>query len=130
MRGRAIDEQIRDQVVAAVLAGLGVSEIARQYHLPKSTVSRIRNEVAPERLEQVGTEHRARLDDLLLSALSDNLTAQSAIAKLASDQNYLRGYGPSAVAELYTALADKAVRLLEAASWADDPAERSAEAAP
>lgn len=114
-RGKAINEEARALVMAALLSGLGVNEVARQYQLPKSTVSRIRAELGP-RLEQVGTEVRASLDDLLLNALSANLNAQARIAEAVSEPTYITQQPASSVADLYETLADKAIRLLEAAS--------------
>lgn len=114
MRGKAHSDEVRAEAIAALLAGLGVSEVARKYNLPKQTVSRLRADLG-DQLGQVGTENRARLDDLLLDALASNLAAQAAITEAVSDENYIRGQDASAIAELYETLADKAIRLLEAA---------------
>jgi transposase-like protein len=129
-RGKAHSEELRQQVMAALLAGISASEVARRYSLPRSTVSRIRSELEP-RLEQVGTESRVDLDTLLLDALAANLGAQKRIVTTASEPDFIRKQTAEGVATLYEAFADKAIRLLEAASigegaGADTEAEASA----
>jgi hypothetical protein len=111
--------------MAALLSGLSIAEVSRQYNLPKQTVSRIKNEMVPEQLGQIGTEKRHRLDDLLLDALASNLAAQKRIADTVSEPEYVRKQSATAVAELYEVLADKAVRLLEAASFGEEDADAS-----
>lgn len=118
MRGKAHSDEVRAEIASALLAGLGITEVAEKYNLPKSTVSRIRDEISAEKLEQVGTEKRARIDELLLDCLAANLQAQKKIAETVSEPHYIRKQSASAVADLYETLADKAIRLLEAASAA------------
>ncbi len=119
MARRAISDEVRTAVQAALLAGIGISETARQYQLSKSTVSAIRAQLGPEVVQKVRTETRERLDDLLLDALRANLGAQKRIVEAASEPSYLREQPASDIASLYTAIADKAIRLLEAASLGD-----------
>lgn len=118
MRGRRHDEKLKAEVAAALLAGLSVAEASRRYQLPPSTVSRIKAEL-PEQLDEVGTEARLELDELLLAALGANLKAQKRILDTVSEPDYVRGQGATAIADLYETIADQAVRLLEAASFGD-----------
>ena len=64
----AYDETVKAQVIAALLTGEGVSEVARKFNMPKTTVFRFKSELVPERMEQIGTEKRERIDDLLLES--------------------------------------------------------------
>lgn len=126
MRGKAHSDELREEVKTAILAGLGISEVAQKYNLPKSTVCRIRDEVVPNELERVGTEKRERLDDLLLDCLASNLRAQKAITDAVFEQEFIRKQTASDFKLLYETFADKAVRLLETASAAgvgEDPEE-------
>ena len=54
----AYDETVKAQVIAALLTGEGVSEVARKFNMPKTTVFRFKSELVPERMEQIGTEKR------------------------------------------------------------------------
>lgn len=117
MRGSDIPEDVRSQVIGALLAGIGVRETARQYALPASTVSTIKAGLG-DRLPRSEPE-RATLDELLLSSLGTHIQATAAIARLASSDEYLKGQSAREVAALHEAIASHAVRLLEAAALSD-----------
>lgn len=117
MRGSDIPDEVRSQVIGALLSGIGVREAARQYALPASTVSTIKAGLG-DRLPQTEPE-RATLDELLLSSLGAHVQATAAIARLASSDEYLKGQSAREVASLHEALANHAVRLLEAAALSE-----------
>ncbi len=118
--------EVRAQVIAALLAGQGVLEVARQYKLPKQTVSRFKNSCVPDELGRVGPKNRETLDSLLLEAVSANISALTAIADAVSEPEYVSKQPADSVGVLYGILADKAVRFLEAASFgAGDAPEES-----
>lgn len=122
-RGKAHSEETRATVMAALLAGQGVTEIARQYQVPKATISRIKNEVLPDELEQVGTEKRARVENLLFSYLTRNLEALGNQCEVAGREAYINQQSGSDLATLHGVMADKAIRLLEAAALASEDTE-------
>jgi transposase-like protein len=119
MRGRAHSDETRAAVIAALLEGQGVTQIAEAFALPKATVSRIKNELAPEQLEQVGTEKRERIEDLVETHLRESLNACAAIARHAANPRWLSRQNAADVAVLYGVLTDKSIRILEAAQAAD-----------
>lgn len=114
----AHSDEVKAQVFAALLAGGTVTEVATRYNLPKQTVSRIKRDLSPDEMVQIGTEKRVRIDDLLLSCMAENLTALNKIAKASSDPNYIKNQPAESVAVLYREIASVTVRLLEAASAA------------
>lgn len=118
-KGKAHSDEVRAQAVAALLAGQGVSEVARQYKLPKSTVSRLKNSLAPQVLEQVGTEKRESLAGLIEEHLSTSLKSATKLAhKVGTDDNWFTKQSADEIAILYGVLTDKAIRILEAAEAA------------
>jgi len=114
----AHSDEVKAQVMAALLSGDGVSEVARKLNLPKTTVHRIKSEISSEKLEQVQTEKRERIDDLLLDTMSANLSALSRIARASSEPSYIKTQPAESVAVLYREVASTTIRLLEAASAA------------
>jgi hypothetical protein len=122
-RGVQISDEVRAKVIAELLAGAAVNATARKYSLPKSTVSRIRSEVAPEQLEQVGTEKRQRIDDLLLECISVHVEATIAIARHVSTKEFLAAKSAESIVEVHREMSDTALRLLEAASAAEPEGE-------
>lgn len=119
MKGKAHSDEVRAQVIAALLAGQGVTEVARAYKVPKATVSRIKNELTPAQLEQVGTEKRERIGDLIEGHLSASLKAAATIARKTTDDAWLTKQNAADIAVFYGVLTDKAVRILEAAESAN-----------
>jgi hypothetical protein len=115
-RGKAHSDDIRAEVIAALLAGEGVNDVARRMQLPKQTVSRIRNDVMPEQLGQVGTEKAVQMESMIVDYLGSNVKAMKAICEVASDATYLKKQSADALAQLHAELATRAFRLLEAES--------------
>jgi transposase-like protein len=113
-KGKAHDDSTRAAVMAALLAGQGVSEVARQFKLSKSVVSRMKSEISKGELEQVGTKKQIEFGEKLGDYLSKTLDALAVQAELFGDETYLRGQPVSDLAVLHGIQADKAVRLLEA----------------
>lgn len=119
-RGKAHSDEVRAEVMAALLAGLSVSDVARKYALDKSVVSRIRASLDSEKLQQVATENEIRIDQHLAEALQAHLKLQQAIATVCANENYLREQTASDIADLLKVSQDHSVRLLEAASNFDE----------
>lgn len=116
MKGQAHSTEKRAEVIAALLAGQGVNEVARQYKIPKATVSRLKNTLTSEQLEQVGTEKRERLADLIEGHLRQSLRAAQALArKVETNDDWFIKQNAADVGVLYGILTDKSVRILEAA---------------
>jgi len=108
MTRKVYDPEQKAAVMAALLAGQGVAEVARQYRLPKSTVSRWRQEAraAAGRSEDIG--------EILLEYLRENLVTLRAQAIHFRDPDWLRQWPAEQLAVLHGVMTDKAVRLLEA----------------
>lgn len=118
-RGKAHDEETKAAIVAALLAGQAVSEISRTYSLPETTVRRMRNQLNPDKLAEVGGKKENRIDELLVLYLEANLTALAVQSRVAGDETYLKRFPPQQLAVLHGVMADKAVRLIEAGARAD-----------
>lgn len=114
-KGKAKDDPTRAAVMAALLEGQGVSKIARDMKVSKSTVSRYKNELLPAQLEQVGTEKRDKITALIESHLETSLTCANELAtKAATNKAWFNKQSAEGIAVLYGVLSDKAIRILEA----------------
>lgn len=126
MRGQRTDPALVAAAESALLANQAVSDVARSLNLPKQTVSRIAAGLG-DKLGQVGTGGGgdaigAKLAELILA----NAEGMIGIAKVAKDPSYLKTQQAGGLAQLYAALADTTLQLLEAAenaSGQDQPAE-------
>lgn len=100
--------EVRAQAMAALLAGQGVNEVAEEYKLPPSTVSRWKAKAREEagRSDDVG--------ELLLAYLTENLRTLRAQVETFREPEWLRAQEADAAAVLHGVLCDKSIRLLEA----------------
>lgn len=114
-RGKAHDQETRSAVIAALLSGQGVSEVAKQYNLNPSVVSRLKASIAPEDLEKVATVKKEQLTDLVEAHLIASLKAAVAIAGQANDDSWRSKQPASELAVFYGVLSDKSIRLIEIA---------------
>lgn len=119
-RGVPHSDETKAAVMAALISGQGVNEVAREYKLDSGLVSRWKQGLSTAELQQVAVENSRRIEGLLLGYLEANLAALKAQSTLAGDVNYLKQFPPQQLAVLHGVMADKAVRLIEAASAATD----------
>jgi len=103
-------EGIRSAAKAALLAGQSVGEVAEEYRLPLSTVSRWGRIVREEFSDS--EEVSALLLEFLAVALETTIEQQIFFR----DVDWMRGQKASDLAILHGVTTDKVVRLLEAMS--------------
>ena len=120
-------DETRAAVLAALLAGQGVSEVARQYHLSTGLVSNWKKAfLTSEQLEQIKAKSNDDFSSLLADYLREALVTLKVQVEFFRDNAWLRKQSAHEVAVLHGVTTDKAIRLLEAAQAADE--QRSAEA--
>lgn len=102
------EPEVRAEVMAALLAGQGVSAVSREYNIPSSTVSRWKRKAREEagRSDDVG--------ELLLGYLRENLETLTAQARHFRDPAWMKRWPAEQMAVLHGIVCDKTVRLLEA----------------
>ena len=98
-------------VMSALLTGQSVSSVAREYDIPKGTVSGWKKEVIKPTNP---TQKNEEIGELLVGYLRENLKALTAQAEQFQDKDWLREQSAESVAVLHGVMTDKAVRLLEA----------------
>lgn len=123
MARREYSEETKAQVMAALLAGQSVNSAAREYQIPKGTISHWRNTAtgkvaesaaAADLSESDRTQKSASLDELLLSYVETNLVTLREQAEFFRDRQWLTRQQASELAVLHGVIADKTIRILEA----------------
>ncbi len=112
-RGKAHSDEVKAQVMAALLAGQGVADAARQYHLPEGTVAEWKRQV-----HGVQSLKKDELSDLVSGCLREFITSVQVYARETRDPEYIKKQPASEIAVLLGVVADKAFRILEAAEVA------------
>lgn len=115
MKGRQHSEQVRAQVIAALLAGQGVTEVATQYNLAKSVVSRLKASLSDGEMEQVGTQKRLSLATLIENLLRMSLETATRLAHNSQDEQWFYKQNAADVAILFGVITDKSIKIVEAA---------------
>lgn len=107
-------QDVKAAVMAALMEGQSIAEVAREYSIPEGTIKSWRFRQKNEPVAVVATDKRQAIGDLLLGYLEANLTALQAQVKVFSDPDWLKKQDASEAAVLHGVMTDKAVRLLEA----------------
>lgn len=104
---RVHDPALRAAAMAACLAGQSVGAIAREYKLPKTTVSRWRTEARASagRSDDIGS--------LLLAYVRSGLETVTAMHAVMRNPTYLMKQSAGELAVLHGVQVDKLVRILE-----------------
>jgi transposase-like protein len=111
MRGKPHSAEVKAQVMAALMAGQGVSEVARAHDLPVKTVHEWAS--SPE-FAKVRTQKGDRVQELTFGYLEAVLTTLTKQAEAVSEKTYIHKQPASEIAVLHGVMADKAFRLLSA----------------
>lgn len=118
MKGKAHSDDTKAKVIAALLAGCGVVEIARELNLPHQSVSNYKRELPEDKLSELRRKKGERIDDLVFDYLVQNLETLRTQSKVVSDESYIREQPAGEMATLHGVIADKTVRLLEVTTGA------------
>lgn len=108
-------------VMAALLVGQSISQVAKAYSIPRGTVGRWSAELEIER-----NRKKAEIGELLVEYLKEGLTTLREQVKVFRDETWLKEQSASELAVLHGVIADKQIRLLEALAD-EDPADESAD---
>jgi len=117
---RPISDEIRAQALADLQAGCTVTDVSMRYDLGKATVSRLKNELGPETLEQIGTNRIETIGELVEKHLRASLKAATSVANQCNDRRWIEKQSAKDLAVFYGVVSDKAIRVLEASERARD----------
>lgn len=112
-RGLKRNAETRAAVMAALLCGQSITEVARTYRLPEGTVRTWSAAMQGERLP-IEPQKKGELGELLADYVREILTTLSEQARHARDRDWLRQQSADSLAVLHGVMADKTIRLLEA----------------
>lgn len=101
-------------VLAALLAGQGVCEIAEQHNLTVSQVSSWKNELTSEQITAIQTKNREEFEELIRVFVREALTTMACQVRFFRDERWLRSQDAAAAGTLFGITTDKVVRLLQA----------------
>ena len=111
-RGVKRDDTVRAAVIAALVSGMAPAEAARQWKLPESTV---RSFLSSKDFKEARARKSEDFGMLIADMLRENFITLTAQAQHLRDKDYLTRQPVEGIAIAYGVLADKTIRILEAA---------------
>lgn len=112
-RRRSYSEETKAAVLAALMAGQSISEVAEAYRIPEGTVKGwSAAQVQPD--VTTSSTVKKEIGELILEYLRETLITLVAQQRLFRDESWLRKNPASELAVLHGVSTDKAIRLLEA----------------
>lgn len=112
MRGKEHPPEVKAAVMAALLTGQSVSEVATAYSLDVSVVSRWRKRLSSTTLQEVASKRADDLESLLMDYVRTNLETLKAQSEIVRERAYVEKQSASEIAVLHGVLADKTFRVL------------------
>ena len=118
-RGVPHGDETKAAVLAALLAGQSINDVAARFHLGKATVSAWRTAAGLDGTYPVRTQNGDELGDLVSAYLRENLITLKAQAAFFRDTEWLRKQSAADLAVLHGVSADKALRIISALQSGD-----------
>lgn len=112
MERKQYSNEQRATVMAALLTGQSISQVAREYKMPRGTVSRWAGEL--DRPKNHDEPQKKEIGDLLLGYVAESIKTLTAQVKAVGDAEWVKKQPASEIAVLHGVIADKTIRLLEA----------------
>lgn len=118
-RGKPHDPQVKAAVMAALVAGQLPAEVARDFKLDQSVVSRWAKQI-PEKMQEVASQKTRDFGEMLGNYLEELLTTATEQQLHFRDKDWLKRQPASDLAVLHGVCIDKGIRLFEAAARASE----------
>lgn len=116
MRGQAHDLELRVTVIAALLSGARIADLARKHNLPHSTITSWRDQAIDEITREPGARARSRenLIDLVSDLVAESVKSLTAQARIAGTDSWVTEQGAEGLAQYRGVEFDRIIRLLSA----------------
>lgn len=113
-------KETKAAVIAALLEGQSVSRVAKDYNIPRGTVTSWNTrQKEGASSDEVDASQKKEISNLIIDLLESHLEAAINIAQ-SIDVDYIKKQSASEVAVLLGVINDKAFRMLEALGRAED----------
>ena len=123
MSKKLYDAETKAAVLTALLAGQSVSSVAREYKIPKGTVSGWRRREIDSGSVGVATvatqKEKLEFGELLLKYMYKSMESMISAVEVFGDKDWLRKQDASDVAVLHGIQHDKVMRMIEALDRAE-----------
>lgn len=107
-------DETRAAVMAALLAGQSVSQVAEAYNIPRGTVAGWSSKLHQTGVSAVSNTKKQEIGDLLLDLLQQQVKALLATLAAVQDSSWIKRQNASDLAVFFGVNYDKLARMIEA----------------
>lgn len=108
-----LEEDIKNDVIAMIVAGEKPADIVRATGVSFATVTRYKQSLPQEVWDKLSEEKYLRLQDKITDHLESSLDAMSGILQQFDDESWRSTQDAQGLATAYGIIADKSVRIIE-----------------
>ena len=119
---RRYTDDFKAEVMAALLAGQSIREVAEDYDVPRGTVGGWSAKLRDAGVPNVSDSKKEEIGDLLLEMVREQIQAAIAMLKHFQDKSWLRDQDAAEMAVLYGVNDDKLQRILSRLSQGEEDA--------
>lgn len=114
MANRSYDQTTKSSVMAALLEGQSVSAVAKEYDIPKGTVSNWKRSTLPGVQANRTQKDNDDVGELLMVLLRTNIESLIAISRTTQEPDWIKKQDAAELATFFGVKHDKVVRLIDA----------------
>lgn len=114
MANRSYDQEVKSSVMAALLEGQSVSAVAKEYDIPKGTVSNWKRSKLPGVQSNRTQKESDDVGELLMVLLRTNIESLIAISRTTQEPDWIKKQDAAELATFFGVKHDKVVRLIDA----------------
>jgi len=104
------------ECVALLIAGKGITEVAKLTNTAKSTVARYKDNLISGKYDTQLTKVQNNMAEIIANSLIVHLEAMNTIARVATDENYIQQQDAKSIGELHNQLRAWSMDILTAGS--------------
>lgn len=112
----SLTEQKKPEIIALLLAGKTIGEVSKATGVSKSQIWRIKDGIKEGKFHKAVLDVEENIGEYIAESLLTHLKAMNSIARLASEEGYIRQQNSRDLAELHRTLENWSISILQASN--------------
>lgn len=112
----SLTEEKKPEIIALLLEGKTIGEVNKATGVSKSSIWRIKEQIKEGKYHKAVRDVEENIGEYIAESLLTHLNAMNAIARIASEEGYIRSQNSRDVAELHRTLENWSISILQASN--------------
>lgn len=112
----SLTEEKKPEIIALLLEGKTIGEVHKATGVSKSQIWRIKDQIKEGKYHKAVRDVEENIGEYIAESLLTHLNAMNAIARIASEEGYIRSQNSRDVAELHRTLENWSISILQASN--------------